>query len=331
MAIGKIPASLPCNSMTITFPDACPSILQIIGRTPLVSLPRLTQHFSLPALVLAKLEMMNPFGSSKDRVALAMLEAAEAAGSIDADTVIIEASSGNTGIALAAICAARRYRLIITMPENMSSERRLLLRLLGAEVELTPARLGIAGATARAAELACMYPNSFRPDQFTNPANPAVHRRTTAAEIWQASDGRVDCLVAGVGSGGTLTGVAQGLRVYNPAMLVIAVEPAASPVLSGGNWAPHALQGLGIGTLPPVLDCDLIDEIIPVTAEDALATARLMARTEGLPIGISSGAILHAALAVAARPALAGQVIVMILPDGAERYLSTALFEGSTS
>ena len=306
----------------------CNTILDAIGQTPLVRLPHLMQQFRLPAILLAKLEMLNPFGSSKDRIALAMLDAAEAAGLIDPDTVIIEASSGNTGIALAAICAMRQYRLIITMPETMSAERRLLLRLLGAEVELTPAGLGITGAIARAAALAGKHSNSFRPDQFANPANPAVHCRTTAAEIWRDSGGHVDCLVAGVGSGGTLTGVAQGLRAHNPNLQVIAVEPAASPVLSGGRWAPHGLQGLGISSVPPVLDCRLIDEIIPVATGDALATARLMARTEGLPVGISSGAILHAALAVAARPALAGQVIVTILPDGAERYLSTALFDG---
>jgi cysteine synthase A len=304
------------------------SVLETVGATPLVRLPNITSHYKLQAELLGKLEFFNPLSSAKDRIGLAMIEAAEAEGLIDADTVIIEPSSGNTGIALAFVCAARRYRLIVTMSDGMSVERRMMLRLLGAEVELTPAALGIAGAIARAEDLCRQHPNSFMPLQFANRANPAIHRRTTAIEIWRDSGGRVDYVVAGVGSGGTLTGIASMLKAYNPRLTAIAVEPLECPVLSGGKWAPHRIQGIGVDAIPAVLDCDLIDEIARVPEVEALAMARLAARLEGLPIGISAGAALQAAITVAQRPGMAGKVIVVLLPDGAERYISTALFEG---
>ena len=303
------------------------SVLDTIGDTPLVCLPNLTRDHDLQATLLAKLEYFNPLGSAKDRIGLAMLEAAEQAGLIDAETVIIEPTSGNTGIALAFACAARGYRLIVTMADSMPVERHRLLRLLGAEVELTPAAKGIAGAIVRAGELCGHHPNSFMPDQFANRANPAAHRHTTAEELWRDSGGRLDCVVAGVGSGGTLTGIATALKARNPRLMAIAVEPAASPVLSGGRWAPHGLPGLGVDAIPAILDRSLIDEVLTVTESEALATTRLAARREGLAIGISAGAALHAAIRVAQRPSMAGKVIAVILPDGAERYLSTRLCE----
>ena len=305
-----------------------PSVLDTIGATPLVRLPNLTRLFGLRAEMLAKLEFFNPAGSAKDRIGLAMLEAGERSGLIDAGTVIIEPTSGNTGIALAFGCAARGNRLIVTMAESMSLERRKLLRLLGAEVELTPAARGIAGAIARAEQLCRQHPNHFMPQQFANRANPDAHRRTTAVELWADTDGRLDCVVAGIGSGGTLTGIAAALKPRNPNLLAIAVEPTESPVLSGGRWARHGLQGLGVDAIPAVLDHRLIDEILTVSTGEAISMARLAARTEGLAIGISAGAALQAAISVAARPAMAGKTIAVLLPDGAERYMSTALFEG---
>jgi cysteine synthase A len=305
-----------------------PSLLETIGKTPLVRLPNLSRRFAFKADLLAKLEFFNPLGSAKDRIGLAMIEAGERAGLIDADTMIIEPTSGNTGIALAFVCAARGYRLIVTMAESMSIERRKLLRLLSAKIELTPAGLGITGAIARAEELCRFHPNSFMPQQFANRANPEAHRRTTAIELWEDSGGKIDCIVAGVGSGGTLTGIATTLKARNPNLLAIAVEPAESPVLSGGSWAPHRIQGLGVNAIPAVLDRSLIDEILTVSADEAISMARLAARCEGLAIGISAGAALQAAIHVAQRPTMAGRIIAVLLPDGAERYMSTALFEG---
>ena len=300
-------------------------ITKTIGNTPLVRLNRVTQ--GLQATVLAKLESFNPLGSVKDRIGVSMVEAAEEAGLIGPDTVLVEPTSGNTGIALAFVCAARGYRLVLTMPDTMSIERRKLLKALGAELVLTPGSEGMAGAVRRAEEMATSDPRYFVPQQFKNPANPEVHRRTTAEEIWRDTDGQVDIVVAGVGTGGTITGIAEAIKARKPDFKAVAVEPAASPVLSGGKPGPHKIQGLGAGFIPDVLRLDLVDEVVRVADEDAVKMARRLAREEGLLCGISSGAAAFAALQVAAKPENKGKLIVVILPDTGERYLSTPLFE----
>jgi len=303
-------------------------ITELVGNTPLVRLRRLTEH--VDAQIVAKLESFNPAHSVKDRIGVAMLDAAEKAQLIGPDTIILEPTSGNTGIALAMVCAARGYKCAFTMPETMSKERRAILRAYGAELVLTPGPDGMPGAIAKAEELAKEDLRYFVPQQFDNPANPAIHRATTAEEIWSDTDGEVDVVVAGVGTGGTITGVGEVLKERNPSVQMIAVEPAASPVLSGGQKGPHPIQGIGAGFVPAVLDRDIVDEIITVTNEDAFDLARRAAREEGLLVGISSGAALWAALDVAGRPESSGKLIVVVLPDFGERYLSTALFEGLT-
>ncbi len=303
-------------------------ITALVGDTPLVRLRRLTEH--VDARVVAKLESFNPAHSVKDRIGVAMLDAAEKAQLIGPDTIILEPTSGNTGIALAMVCAARGYKCAFTMPETMSKERRAILRAYGAELVLTPGPDGMPGAIAKAEELAKQDLRYFIPQQFDNPANPAIHRATTAEEIWRDTDGEVDVVVAGVGTGGTITGVGEVLKERKPSVQMIAVEPAASPVLSGGQKGPHPIQGIGAGFVPAVLDTDIVDEIIAVANEDAFDLARRAAREEGLLVGISSGAALWAALDVAARPESRGKLIVVVLPDFGERYLSTALFEGLT-
>ncbi|MGE5270409.1 MAG: cysteine synthase A [Thiohalocapsa sp.] len=304
------------------------SILETIGATPLVRLYRLAAAAEVKADILGKCEFFNPLSSVKDRIGLAMIEAAEAAGRIGRGTVLVEPTSGNTGIALAFVCAAKGYRLILTMPDTMSLERRKMLLLLGAELELTPAAQGMRGAIARAEEIVRETPGAFMPQQFQNPANPEIHRRTTAEEIWQDTEGRVDIVVSGVGTGGTLTGVGAVLKARKPSVRMIAVEPEDSAVLSGGPPGSHKIQGIGAGFIPEVLDAALIDEIIRIGNDTALRTAQQTARLDGLAVGISSGAALAAALEVAARPGMAGQTIVAILPSSAERYLTTALFDG---
>jgi len=301
------------------------NITELIGRTPLLRLNRLTQGLS--ALVVCKLEYFNPGGSIKDRIGLAMIEAAEKAGLVDKETVIIEPTSGNTGIALAFICAARGYRLILTMPENMSRERQKLLRFFGAEVVLTPANKGMVGAVEEAERLLGKFPKAFMPQQFTNPANPRIHRLTTGEEIWQNTEGQVDILVAGVGTGGTITGVAELLKESKPEVEIIAVEPDKSPVLTGGKPGVHHIQGIGAGFIPKVLRRELIDKVILVNKEEAFNTARLLAQKEGILAGISSGAAVWAALEVARRAINKNKMIVVILPDTGERYISTDLFE----
>jgi cysteine synthase len=295
-----------------------------IGTTPLVRINRLAQGLS--ATIFAKLEYFNPLGSVKDRIAAAMIEAAEKDGKITPDTLIVEPTSGNTGIALAFICAVKGYRLCLTMPETMSMERRKLLAHLGAELVLTPGTLGMKGAIAAAEELLGKQENAFMPNQFSNPANPDIHMRTTAEEIWSDTEGGVDILVSGVGTGGTLTGVARALKPRKSAFLTVAVEPADSPVLSGGLPGPHKIQGIGAGFVPDILDRSLIDEVITVSNDAAMETARRLAREEGLLCGISSGAAMAAALKVAAGPDAAGKTIVAILPSTGERYISTELF-----
>jgi cysteine synthase A len=304
------------------------SVLDTIGATPLVRLPRLTEKYGLKAELLAKLEFFNPLSSVKDRMGLAMIEAAEQAGVLKPGMTVIEPTSGNTGIALAFVCAARGYPLILCMPESMSMERRKMLWLLGAKLELTPAAGGMKGTIARAEQLQTEIANSFVPQQFTNPANPAAHTATTAVELWEDTGGQIDYLVCGVGTGGTLTGAGGALKKRLPALKIIAVEPKDSQVLSGGQHSPHKIQGIGAGFVPAILDTSLIDEIIPVSNEDSFATAQLAARLEGIPIGISSGAALWAAIQLAKRPETAGKHIVVIIPSCAERYLSTALFDG---
>ncbi|MGZ4584853.1 MAG: cysteine synthase A [Mycobacterium sp.] len=299
-------------------------VTQLTGNTPLVRLRRVTD--GAVADVVAKLESFNPAGSVKDRIGVAMLDAAEEAGLIKPDTVILEPTSGNTGIALAMVCAARGYKCVLTMPETMSIERRMLLRAYGAELILTPGADGMPGAIAKAEELAKTDQRYFVPQQFENPANPAVHRATTAEEVWRDTDGKVDIFVAGVGTGGTITGVADVIKERKPSAQFIAVEPAASPVLSGGEKGPHPIQGIGAGFTPPVLDMDVVDEVVTVGNDDALDVARRLAREEGLLVGISSGAAAWAALQVARRPENAGQLVVVVLPDFGERYLSTVLF-----
>jgi cysteine synthase A len=304
------------------------SVLDTIGATPLVRLPRLTEKFGIKAELLAKLEFFNPLSSVKDRMGLAMIEAAEQAGVLKPGMTVIEPTSGNTGIALAFVCAARGYPLILCMPESMSMERRKMLWLLGAKLELTPAAGGMKGAIARAEQLQTEIANSFVPQQFINPANPAAHAATTAVELWEDTGGQIDYLVSGVGTGGTLTGAGGALKKRLPALKIIAVEPKDSPVLSGGQHSPHKIQGIGAGFVPAILDTSLIDEIITVSNEDSFATAQLAARLEGIPVGISSGAALWAAVQLAKRPETAGKHIVVIIPSCAERYLSTALFDG---
>lgn len=303
----------------------CQNIIDTIGNTPLVQLGRLGAE--LPGRIVLKLESFNPGASVKDRIGASMIQAAESAGLIHADTVLLEPTSGNTGIALALVAAAKGYQLTLTMPETMSLERRKILAAYGAQLILTPGAEGMPGAIRRAEELAAADPHYLVLQQFNNPANPAVHRRTTAEEIWRDTDGAVDILVSGVGTGGTITGVASVIKPRKPSFRAIAVEPAASPVLSGGPPGPHKLQGLGAGFVPGVLDVDLIDEIILVDHEDAGRIARRLAREEGILCGISSGAALWAALQVAARPDSAGKLIVTVLPDSGERYQSTWLYE----
>jgi cysteine synthase len=301
-------------------------ITQLVGNTPLVRIRNLARD--LPGEVVAKLEFFNPAHSVKDRIGVAMLDAAEAAGAIGPDSIILEPTSGNTGIALAMVAAARGYPCVITMPETVSRERRALIRGYGAELVLTPGEDGMAGAIRAAHELAAADPRYFIPQQFQNPANPEVHRKTTAEEIWRDTDGLVDILVAGVGTGGTITGVGQVLKERKPGLRVVAVEPAASPVLSGGEKGSHPLQGIGAGFVPDVLDTEVYDEIVQVEGPAAFATARAMARREGLLVGISSGAAVWAALEAAQREENRGKLIVVMIPSFGERYLSTELFEG---
>ena len=302
------------------------SITQLIGGTPLVELKNYEAENKLEAKILAKLEYFNPAGSVKDRIAKAMLDDAEAKGLLKPGATIIEPTSGNTGIGLASVAAARGYKIILTMPETMSVERRNLLKAYGAELVLTDGAKGMKGAIAKAQELAEATPGSFIPGQFTNPANPAVHRATTGPEIWADTDGKVDIFVAGVGTGGTLTGVGEYLKAKNPNVKIVAVEPAGSPVLSKGVAGPHKIQGIGAGFVPDTLNTKIYDEIIPVENEDAFTTGRAIARKEGVLIGISSGAVVYAATVLAKRPENKGKTIVALLPDTGDRYLSTPLF-----
>ena len=301
---------------------------QLIGKTPLLELTHTEKEAGARARILAKLEYFNPAGSLKDRIAKAMIDEAEAGGKLKPGSTIIEPTSGNTGIGLASVAAARGYRIIITMPETMSVERRQLMKAYGAELVLTEGAKGMKGAIAKAEELAKEIPGSFLPGQFANPANPAAHRSTTGPEIWTDTDGAVDIFVAGVGTGGTITGVGQYLKKQNPAVKVVAVEPKDSPVLSEGRSGAHKIQGIGAGFVPEVLDTAVYDEIIPVSNEDAFAAGRLVGRREGILVGISSGAALHAAIQLAKRPENAGKTIVALFPDTGDRYLSTPLFAG---
>ena len=303
------------------------SILDTVGNTPLVRLPKLSQADGCKAELLAKLEFFNPLASVKDRIGLAMIEAAEASGRLKPDTVLIEPTSGNTGIALAFVCAAKGYKLILTMPESMSLERRKMLMLLGATIELTPAAKGMRGALDRAAELQKTLLDALILQQFENVANPAAHHHSTAEEIWRDTDGAVDAVVAGVGTGGTITGVGEVLKARKPSLKMFAVEPEDSPVLSGGLPGPHRIQGIGAGFVPGILKRELIDEVIRIGNETAFATARRAAKLEGVPCGISSGAAIAAAIEVGARPEMAGKRVVVIIPSFAERYLSTPLFD----
>jgi cysteine synthase len=304
-------------------------ITETVGATPLVRLNRLPKREGCEAEILAKLEFFNPLASVKDRIGLSMIDAAEKTGKIvPGVSTLIEPTSGNTGIGLAFVAAARGYSIILTMPDSMSIERRKMLAILGARLELTPREKGINGAIARAEELLKEIPNSFMPQQFQNPANPAVHKRTTAEEIWQDTGGKLDYFVAGVGTGGTITGVGQVLKPRLPSLKVVAVEPTASQVLAGGKHSPHPIQGIGAGIIPDILDRSVIDEIIAVDNDAAFKTARDMAALEGIPVGISSGAAVAAALRIGARPEAAGKRIVVIIPSFAERYVSTPLFEG---
>ena len=299
------------------------TICNVIGSTPLVRLNRIGEN--LEAVIFAKLEYYNPLGSVKDRIGKSMIEAAEAEGLINHETTIVEPTSGNTGLSLAFVCAAKNYNLILTMPDTMSVERRTLLKHLGARLQLTPGSEGMKGAIAKAKEILENTPGSFMPDQFTNPANPEIHRKTTAEEIWNDTEGGVDILVSGVGTGGTITGVSEVIKARKPSFKAVAVEPAASPVLSGGESGPHKIQGIGAGFVPDVLNVEIIDEIITVTNEQAFETARVLARSEGILCGISSGAATAAAINLAGRPENRGKQIVVILPDTGERYLSTDL------
>ena len=299
-------------------------VTRTIGSTPLVRLNEISR--GLPATILAKLEFKNPLGSVKDRIGLAMIEAAEREGLVRSDTLIVEPTSGNTGIALAFICAAKKYRLLLTMPDTMSIERRKLLKHLGAELVLTPGNEGMKGAIQRAGEILAETPNAYMPDQFSNPANPEIHRRTTAKEIWRDTNGGVDILVAGVGTGGTITGVSEVIKDQKPSFRTVAVEPGDSPVLSGGKPGPHKIQGIGAGFVPRVLNTDIIDEVVTVSNDEAFETARAMARQEGILCGISSGAATAAALRIAKRDENKDKQILVILPSTGERYMSTDLF-----
>ncbi|NLC43627.1 MAG: cysteine synthase A [Clostridiales bacterium] len=303
------------------------NITELIGKTPLVKLSNYGKKNDLYGTVVAKLEYFNPAGSVKDRIALAMIKDAEEKGLLKPGSVIIEPTSGNTGIGLASVATARGYRVILAMPDTMSIERRKLLKAYGAEIVLTDGTKGIKGSITRAEELAAEIPNSFIPGQFTNPANPAIHKETTGPEIWEDTEGKVDILVSGVGTGGTITGAGEYLKEQNPNVKVVAVEPAGSPVLSQGTSGPHKIQGIGTGFVPDVLDISIYDEVIAVENEDAFKAGKAISRTEGILVGISSGAALHAATELAKRPENKGKLIVVILPDTGERYLSTALFE----
>jgi len=304
------------------------SVLETIGATPLVRLPGFVRRYKVKADLVGKLEYYNPLSSVKDRIGLAMIEALEADGRLEADSVVVEPTSGNTGIALAFVCAAKGYRLILTMPETMSVERRKMLRLMGAELVLTDGAMGMRGAVSKAEQLLRDMPKAVMPQQFRNPANPEIHRRTTAEEIWADTGGQVDAIVCGVGTGGTLTGVGQVLKARNPALKMVAVEPEDSPVLSGGPPGPHKIQGIGAGFVPENLDTTLIDEVIRIGNDTAFSHAREAAALEGLTVGISSGAAIAAAVELGQRPDMAGKRIVIVLPSGAERYLTTPLFEG---
>ena len=318
----------PCHSTRMPI---APDITALVGRTPLVRLNRLPQAFDCKAEILAKLESFNPTASVKDRIAGAMVEAAERDGTIEAGrTVLVEPTSGNTGIALAMVAAARGYRLILTMPDTMSTERRSMLRAYGAELQLTPGSEGMQGAINLARELVDEIPGAYLLQQFDNPANPAVHARSTAEEIWSDTDGGLDAFVAGVGTGGTITGCARVLRERQPNLQVVAVEPAASPVLSGGSAGPHRIQGIGAGFVPPVLDPDLIDEVMTISDDEAMDIGRRLAREEGLLSGVSSGAAVAAALRLGKRPSMAGRRIVVILASFGERYLSTPMFSAAS-
>ncbi len=306
-------------------PKIADSLTQLVGNTPLVRLNKVTA--GSVADVIAKLEKNNPWGSVKCRIGLYMIQEAERQGLVTKDTIIIEPTSGNTGIALAGVCATKGYKLILTMPDTMSVERRKLLVALGAELVLTPGEKGMTGAIERAEDLAKGYPNAFIPQQFTNPANPKAHEETTAVEIWEDTDGKVDIVVGGVGTGGTITGIGHALKAVKPSVKIIAVEPSASPVLSGGESGPHKIQGIGAGFVPQVLDSSIVDEIVQVTNDEAFDMARALAKNEGLLAGISCGAAVQAAVQIAKRPENTGKMIVVICPDSGERYLSTALFQ----
>ncbi|KAF5057158.1 Cysteine synthase [anaerobic digester metagenome] len=303
------------------------NLTDLIGNTPLLELSNYEKNLDLEAKIVAKLEYFNPLSSVKDRIGFAMIDAAEKAGLLNKDSVIIEPTSGNTGVGLAFVAAAKGYRLILTMPETMSIERRNLVSALGAELVLTPGSLGMKGAIAKAQELAQSTPNAFVPQQFENPANPEIHRKTTAVEIWDDTDGEVDIFVAGIGTGGTITGVGEVLKEKKPGVKIVAVEPEASPVLSGGNPGPHKIQGIGAGFVPGVLNTAVYDEVIKVSNENAFQTSKEIGRREGLLVGISSGAAIYAATELAKRPENKGKTIVVLLPDTGERYLSTGLFQ----
>jgi len=303
------------------------SIVDTVGNTPLVRLSGLMADQNCAAELIGKLEFFNPLASVKDRIGTAMIEALEKDGKIGPDTVLVEPTSGNTGIALAFVCAAKGYQLILTMPESMSMERRKMLSFLGAKLELTEAAKGMKGAIARAEEILTENPNAIMPQQFENPANPEIHRKTTAEEIWNDTGGKVDAIVSGIGTGGTITGIGEVLKARNPDIKIIAVEPEDSPILSGGDPGPHKIQGIGAGFIPAILNRDVIDEIVTIANETAFEFSRRVARTDGVPVGISSGAALAAALEVGSRPEMAGKRIVVILPSFAERYLTTALFD----
>jgi cysteine synthase len=302
------------------------NILATIGNTPLIRLHRMSEEAGCVADILVKAEFFNPLSSVKDRIALSMVEAAEASGKLTDKTVLVEPTSGNTGIALAFVCAAKGYNLVLTMPESMSMERRKMLKFLGAQLELIPKEQGMKGAIARAEAIVAANPNALMLQQFKNPANPEIHRRTTAEEIWRDTGGKIDAFITGVGTGGTLTGVAQVLKSRKPSVKIIAVEPTDSPVLSGGKPGPHKIQGIGAGFVPDILATDMIDEVITVSSETAFATARRVAQSDGLPVGISSGATIAAALTVGKRPEMKGKTIVVVAASSAERYLTTGLF-----
>lgn len=302
-------------------------LTDLIGHTPLLELSNYEKKHALEATLIAKVESFNPLSSVKDRVGFALIQDAEERGLVNQDTTIIEPTSGNTGVGLAFVAASRGYRLILTMPETMSLERRRLVSALGAELVLTEGAAGMKGAIAKAEELAKEIPNSFIPGQFTNPANPAAHRAATAQEIWEDTDGKIDLFVAGIGTGGTITGTGEGLKAHNPGIRIVGVEPASSPVISQGKAGPHKIQGIGAGFVPDILNTDILDEVLTVTNEDAYATAKELAHTEGLLVGISAGAAVFAATQLAKRPENKGKQIVVLLPDTGERYLSTGVFD----